>query len=43
MAGATGHGIWRLEAMDLDCLWVNLKTLVLVDEKIFHSIALVAL
>ena len=29
--------------MDLDCLGVDLKTLVLVDEKILHSIALVAL
>ena len=43
MAGAMGRGIWRLEAMDLDGLGVDFKTLVLVDEKILHSIALVAL
>src|SRR6266480_6975031 len=43
MVAVTGRGIWRLEAMDLDCLGVDLKTLVLVDEKILHSIALVAL
>jgi hypothetical protein len=43
MAGATGRGIWRLEAMDLDGLGVDLKTFVLVDEKILHSIALITL
>jgi len=43
MAGAMGRGIWRLEAMDLDGLGVDLKTFVLINEKILHSIALVAL
>jgi hypothetical protein len=43
MAGATGRSIWRLEAMDLDGLGVDLKTFVLVYEKILHSIALITL
>jgi len=33
----------RLEAVDLDGLWVNLETLVLVDEEFLHNITLIAL